>query len=246
MSSRRFLIMSPTRAASPRASPLSVLGLRPARGWGRGGSANSRVWRAQTQSGAGFAHVVAVGQHAGARRASPTRTFRAARYALARWSPFARPHARQIRERCARHGTCAVKATLGALPRPALREVSVFARHLVSPARAAWLEEHARRMRFAPTSSEATLWRELSGSKLGVWLPSAVGHWISFHRGLRLHQGAPRRRGRWARPQLPASMGCAQGPRAHLRTRLARHPLYRWRGHAPSMVVQAIRAALVP
>jgi very-short-patch-repair endonuclease len=43
----------------------------------------------------------------------------------------------------------------------------MFARALVSPARSAWLEEHARRMRFCPTRSEEWLWRRLSGSKTG-------------------------------------------------------------------------------
>ena len=43
----------------------------------------------------------------------------------------------------------------------------MFARHLVSPARAAWLEEQARRMRCSPTRSEEWLWRCLSGSKTG-------------------------------------------------------------------------------
>ena len=43
----------------------------------------------------------------------------------------------------------------------------MFGRSLVSPARAAWLEEEARRMRFAPTASEHLLWLGLSGSKLG-------------------------------------------------------------------------------
>ena len=43
----------------------------------------------------------------------------------------------------------------------------MFARSLVSPTRAAWLEEQARRMRFAPTRSEEWLWRCLSGSKTG-------------------------------------------------------------------------------
>ena len=43
----------------------------------------------------------------------------------------------------------------------------MFARHLVSPARAAWLEEQARRMRLSPTASEHALWQLLSGSKLG-------------------------------------------------------------------------------
>ena len=43
----------------------------------------------------------------------------------------------------------------------------MFARALVSPARAQLLEEHARRMRFAPTRSEEWLWRRLSGSKTG-------------------------------------------------------------------------------
>jgi very-short-patch-repair endonuclease len=43
----------------------------------------------------------------------------------------------------------------------------MFARHLVSPARAAWLEDQARRMRLSPTASEHALWQRLSGSKLG-------------------------------------------------------------------------------
>jgi len=43
----------------------------------------------------------------------------------------------------------------------------MFHRALVSPARARLLEEHARRMRCAPTRSEERLWRCLSGSKTG-------------------------------------------------------------------------------
>jgi len=43
----------------------------------------------------------------------------------------------------------------------------MFARSLVSAARAAWLEDEARRMRFAPTASEHLLWLQLSGSKSG-------------------------------------------------------------------------------
>lgn len=43
----------------------------------------------------------------------------------------------------------------------------MFARSLVSPARAQLLEERARRMRFSPTRSEEWLWRRLSGSKTG-------------------------------------------------------------------------------
>lgn len=43
----------------------------------------------------------------------------------------------------------------------------MFARCLVSAARAACLEERARQMRFSPTASEQILWRHLSGSKLG-------------------------------------------------------------------------------
>ena len=43
----------------------------------------------------------------------------------------------------------------------------MFARSLVSPARARVLEERARSMRFEPTRSEEWLWRRLSGSKTG-------------------------------------------------------------------------------
>lgn len=43
----------------------------------------------------------------------------------------------------------------------------MFARALVSPARARLLEERARAMRFSPTRSEEWLWRRLSGSKTG-------------------------------------------------------------------------------
>jgi len=43
----------------------------------------------------------------------------------------------------------------------------MFARNLVSPARALLLEERARAMRFAPTRSEEWLWRRLSGGKTG-------------------------------------------------------------------------------
>jgi very-short-patch-repair endonuclease len=43
----------------------------------------------------------------------------------------------------------------------------LFARRLVSHSRAAFLEEHARRTRFAPTPSEQRLWLHLSGSKIG-------------------------------------------------------------------------------
>ncbi len=43
----------------------------------------------------------------------------------------------------------------------------MFARALVSPARARILEERARIMRFSPTRSEEWLWRYLSGSKTG-------------------------------------------------------------------------------
>ena len=43
----------------------------------------------------------------------------------------------------------------------------MFARSLVSPARALLLEERARTMRFAPTRSEEWLWRRLSGAKTG-------------------------------------------------------------------------------
>ncbi len=43
----------------------------------------------------------------------------------------------------------------------------MFARRLVSPARAQQLEELAREKRFSPTRSEEWLWRRLSGSKTG-------------------------------------------------------------------------------
>ena len=43
----------------------------------------------------------------------------------------------------------------------------MFARSLVSPARARLLEERARVMRFSPTRSEEWLWRRLSGCKTG-------------------------------------------------------------------------------
>jgi very-short-patch-repair endonuclease len=43
----------------------------------------------------------------------------------------------------------------------------MFNRALVSPARAQFLEERARIMRFTPTRSEEWLWRRLSGSKTG-------------------------------------------------------------------------------
>jgi very-short-patch-repair endonuclease len=43
----------------------------------------------------------------------------------------------------------------------------MFARALVSPARAQVLEERARVMRCSPTRSEEWLWRRLSGSKTG-------------------------------------------------------------------------------
>ena len=43
----------------------------------------------------------------------------------------------------------------------------MFARCLVSPARARLLEERARAMRFTPTRSEEWPWRRLSGSKTG-------------------------------------------------------------------------------
>jgi very-short-patch-repair endonuclease len=43
----------------------------------------------------------------------------------------------------------------------------MFGRALVSPARAALLEERARKMRCSPTRSEEWLWRRLSGSKTG-------------------------------------------------------------------------------
>ena len=56
----------------------------------------------------------------------------------------------------------------------------MFARHLVSPARAAWLEDQARRMRFSPTRSEERLWRRLSGSKTGFAFRRqlVIGHFI--------------------------------------------------------------------
>jgi len=44
----------------------------------------------------------------------------------------------------------------------------MFARCLVSPARARILEDRAREMRFAPTRSEERLWRRLSGAKTGL------------------------------------------------------------------------------
>jgi leucyl-tRNA synthetase len=44
----------------------------------------------------------------------------------------------------------------------------MFRRSSVSAAQAQLLEERARAMRFAPTSSEQRLWSRLSGSKLGV------------------------------------------------------------------------------
>lgn len=43
----------------------------------------------------------------------------------------------------------------------------MFARSLVSSARARILEARARLMRFSPTRSEEWLWRRLSGSKTG-------------------------------------------------------------------------------
>ena len=43
----------------------------------------------------------------------------------------------------------------------------MFARRLVSRARAELLEDRARFMRFSPTRSEEWLWRRLSGSKTG-------------------------------------------------------------------------------
>jgi very-short-patch-repair endonuclease len=43
----------------------------------------------------------------------------------------------------------------------------MYARSLVSPAKAKLLEERARFMRFSPTRSEEWLWRRLSGSKTG-------------------------------------------------------------------------------
>ncbi len=43
----------------------------------------------------------------------------------------------------------------------------MFARRLVSPAKAQWLEELARQKRFSPTRSEEWLWRRLAGSKTG-------------------------------------------------------------------------------
>jgi len=56
----------------------------------------------------------------------------------------------------------------------------MFGRHLVSAARAAWLEDEARRMRFSPTTGEQILWRALSGSKLGVGFRRqlVIGHCI--------------------------------------------------------------------
>ncbi|MCL2725419.1 MAG: DUF559 domain-containing protein [Polyangiaceae bacterium] len=43
----------------------------------------------------------------------------------------------------------------------------MFARARVSPAQAILLEQRARAMRWAPTSSEHLLWQQLSGSKTG-------------------------------------------------------------------------------
>ena len=43
----------------------------------------------------------------------------------------------------------------------------MFQRRLVSHAHARLLEEHARRMRFAPTRAEEWLWRRLAGSRTG-------------------------------------------------------------------------------
>jgi very-short-patch-repair endonuclease len=51
---------------------------------------------------------------------------------------------------------------------PALVELLMFARSLVTPAQARLLEDRARAMRWAPTRSEEWLWRRLSGSKTGV------------------------------------------------------------------------------
>ncbi len=43
----------------------------------------------------------------------------------------------------------------------------MFARRLVSSAKAQWLDELARYKRFSATRSEEWLWRRLSGSKIG-------------------------------------------------------------------------------
>ena len=56
----------------------------------------------------------------------------------------------------------------------------MFARRLVSRARAELLEDRARFMRFSPTRSEEWLWRRLSGSKTGFAFRRqlVVGHFI--------------------------------------------------------------------
>jgi very-short-patch-repair endonuclease len=66
----------------------------------------------------------------------------------------------------ARHASCAL-GLRSARIRADLVEVLMFGRALVSPARAALLEERARSMRCSPTRSEEWLWRRLSGSKTG-------------------------------------------------------------------------------
>ena len=113
-----------------------------------------------------MAHLAALGQGAGVRRA--TRRARSAPRALARSQREEEGWGRAAPGSGARGAEPARRASLGALPRPALTESLMFARHVVSPARAALLEERAREMRFAPTASEARLWQCLSGSKLGV------------------------------------------------------------------------------
>ena len=108
------------------------------------------------------AQCLALARDARVRRAFATRTFRAARRVS---------KARAIRgfeqAPLARVTQRARGASLGALSRRALRESLMFARSLVSPARAALLEERARTMRLTPTRSEEWLWRRLSGSKTG-------------------------------------------------------------------------------
>ena len=56
----------------------------------------------------------------------------------------------------------------------------MFARSLVSKARAQLLQDRARTMRFSPTRSEEWLWRRLSGSKTGFPFRRqlVIGHWI--------------------------------------------------------------------
>lgn len=56
----------------------------------------------------------------------------------------------------------------------------MFARSLVSLARAQLLQDRARAMRFSPTRSEEWVWRRLSGSKTGFPFRRqlVIGHWI--------------------------------------------------------------------